>query len=400
MTILYEYSPRTAVMTPAQERAAAEAIAQSKRDFWSTLLSDPLTVDESLRFCLEHGGRYRAKEQLDTSHFEPLKIEARRYARRPIKANEAALRRRRSDVLDALLTFDPCMNMAMKLASEAQGRIIPQQRKQTYRRYLSDVQRAQGVWVRQRNRFIEKNIRLVMMISNRYVTYGVPREDLIQEGVFGLQKAVGMFDLAKECRFSTYASWWIRAALTRHCRNRARIIRVPVHRQELLERYYTVLKKFEREGLAVNDIQIAEEMNVAVDAVEQIRQLSNERFRSTDFELSPGFSLGDLISDPQDHVGSVESHLDLEEIREAVSTLSFRENNIIRARFGLDSGDARTLQDIAQDFGLSRERVRQLEVRALDQIRRYMKRKQNFKMVGWDIGPNAELNDDENCHAK
>lgn len=394
MTIPYEKSTKTAVMTPDEELAAAKAIAVAKRAVWNALLDDSATVSDSLAFCGRFGPALRPKSHLRTSHFEALAVEGRRLFRRPIQANAAAFRRRRADVVDDVLEFDPCLVLAERLLRHVTEREIDAAHRESYEGYLDRIHGARGAWLRQRNRFIEQNIRLVMVIAKRYSSFGIPREDLVQEGVFGLQKAVGMFDISKGCKFSTYAAWWIRAAMNRYCRNRGRLIRTPVYRQEMLERYYAALRHFLDHGIEYDDEKIAAAMNVDVSAVEVLRQASAERIRSADAELAPGFSLGDLISDPKDHIADVEMEIGLDDIREAVASLPPREQTIIRRRFGLDESDAETLQEIASDFDLSRERVRQLEEKALETIRRYTRRKVNCKRLGIVLTPDPDVNDE------
>ena len=270
---------------------------------------------------------------------------------------------------DTSLTKDLTINDPVRMYLKEIGQI----KLLTMDEELDLAERIQNGDEQAKNILAEANLRLVVSIAKRYVGRGMLFLDLIQEGNIGLMKSVEKFDVSKGYKFSTYATWWIRQAITRAIADQARTIRVPVHMVETINKLARIQRQLALElNREPTEEELAKKMNVSVEKIREIYKISQEPVSlETPIGEEDDSHLGDFIKDernlsPEEYATN---EMLKDEIAEVLETLTEREEKVIRLRFGLEDGKSRTLEEVGQLFGVTRERIRQIEAKALRKLR-------------------------------
>lgn len=226
---------------------------------------------------------------------------------------------------------------------------------------------------RAKKRLAETNLRLVVSIAKRYVGRGMSFLDLIQEGNLGLMKAVDKFDYKRGFKFSTYATWWIRQAITRAIADQARTIRIPVHMVETINKLVRIERQLVQElGRDPSNEEIAKEMGIEVEKVREVRKIAQEPVSlETPIGEEEDSHLGDFIEDDTAVAPDEAANFTMlrEELNEILMTLNERERKVLELRFGLVDGTPRTLEEVGKEFNVTRERIRQIEAKALRKLK-------------------------------
>jgi len=356
------------LLSPKEELILSKKCRASKVGTWRELLGDINLVREIIDYATSRMNN-KALEKLDSSGFETLSRRAAALRRTQSNYRTDMWNQARDEVAAAISDCDVCLRIGRQLLLDMKGGKL-----ECSDEWTSQVDASWIQFIRYRNEFIEKNMRLVIMIAKRYRGFQIPFEDLIQEGTFGLERAVDLFDPERGFKFSTYASWWIRASVQRFCRDKGRVVRIPVHMQEAFEKYQTIMEKDDPPPRE----KIAAVMGISEKKIRTLEGMSHSDCFSLDAKMygpDDGFSLGDTLQSEDVEFKLADVNLDMEIVSGILQELPGRERYIIECRFGLNGNQEQTLQEIATEYGMSRERIRQLQAKALDDIRRRIKRR-------------------------
>ncbi|MCL6471660.1 MAG: RNA polymerase sigma factor RpoD [Firmicutes bacterium] len=273
-----------------------------------------------------------------------------------------------------LLTAEEEVELAKRIeAGEKAAAKLEKEEAKLSREEIRKLRRIERDGMAAKKKLVEANLRLVVSIAKRYVGRGMLFLDLIQEGNLGLIRAVEKFDYRKGYKFSTYATWWIRQAITRAIADQARTIRIPVHMVETINKLIRIQRQLLQElGREPTPEEIAEEMGLTPEKVREILKISQEPVSlETPIGEEEDSQLGDFIEDQEAEVPADAASFSLlqEQLQEVLDTLSERERRVIELRFGLIDGHPRTLEEVGRVFGVTRERIRQIESKTLSKLR-------------------------------
>ena len=364
----------TALLTPERETELAKEIEANEVGIWAALLSNPATVEHMIE-------RVEALLDNSLSDFRTLRGAATRARKARTKAGQTALETAARKVGGKIRALDVDQRISDALLDEAarlgRGASGPTARAMTA--WTDRVRAAERRAIASRNKFVQANLGLVVSVARRYQHGGLPLTDLIQEGNLGLIKAVSRFDHRRGFRFSTYATWWIRHAIGRALADKGRTVRVPVH---ILEANQRIRKATRSLSGSLGRAPTAEELADAIDM--SAEKLERTLSHSTGQAISLDAQLGDdgdrermeVFQDPEHEettpFDDIANRALSEQVREVLHTLKPIEADVLRRRFGLDTDREVTLQEIASEYGLSRERIRQIQEKALSKVRRGM----------------------------
>lgn len=377
---------RHALLSAAEERALGKQLVELRTGYWRQVLSYPPFVGPALDVLASMDGPTGQSDTLPAA-FEEL----RRVARAARRSNRRSARDRYEAVLDDVagrlaLVDTECAGadrIAADLAIIAAGSTrglsmrvrLPRKGSQPFLEHLGRVRRASTALRMKRNEFARANLRLVIRIANRFKSSGLSLQDRVQEGNLGLMKAIDRFDPTRGFRFSTYGSWWIRHAIRRAVVNRGRTIRLPAHLQALWVRLAKTRQELRNQLQRDPTVaELADAVDTPLEKVELVLEAMTLRPVSLEAQMGDhdDRSVGDLLAFEEERTPAEQLDLDeaTQRLRGTLLTLAPMERDILRQRFGLDGTETRTLAEIGTQYALSRERIRQLQQRALDRVRK------------------------------
>ncbi|MCR9165102.1 MAG: RNA polymerase sigma factor RpoD/SigA [Nannocystaceae bacterium] len=385
--IYFREMAAVSVMTPQQEREAAEQILDARTKYWRAIFSYPPFIPGiAAVVCDTFNEDDRPGELL-----ESIQRTSRKYRDRQTRANEDAyeldcqklsgeMARLDTDGLACEPVFEDLNNILEGRRNDVKLQVtLPPTGSAPFAKYVDRVRTAGAVLWRRKDQFVRANLRLVVTMARRYNRGALPLPDLIQEGNIGLMKAVDRFDPERGFRFSTYASWWIRHAISRALADKGREVRVPVHMIDVYHKLKRTRQRFATlKGREPTDEELSQQAEVPIEKIQRLRQCLLDAGPSLDSPVSgaEGRTVGELIEDETTPLPAemLQARAMGDKVRELLDRLRPIEADVIRKRFGLDQGEPMTLREIGEQYSLSRERIRQLQEQALIKIRRELRR--------------------------
>lgn len=385
--IYFREMAAVSVMTPKQEHDSAEEIFLARKGYWRAILSYPPFIGGIVKVVESKFDEENRPADALTS----IQTTSRKFRDRQTRANEDAFENDSERLSDALARLDTdglsSEPVATDLSAIAGGQredlllevTLPPTGSVPFRRYVERVQKAGGELWRRKDKFVRANLRLVVTMARRYNRGALPLPDLIQEGNIGLMKAVDRFDPQRGFRFSTYASWWIRHAISRALADKGREVRVPVHMIDVYHKLKRTRQRFATlKGREPTDEELSKQAEVPIEKIQRLRQCLLDAGPSLDSPVAgaEGRTVGELLEDETTPLPAemLQARAMGDKVRELLDRLRPIEADVLRKRFGLDEGDPMTLREIGEQYSLSRERIRQLQEQALIKIRRELRR--------------------------